>query len=162
MTDLLIRWLIRRDLEFVLDIERRSFAYFWTEDDFLSCLRQRNCIGMVAERDEKIVGFMLYELQKTALHVLNFAVCPTARHTGVGTAMVAKLVNKLAQQKRTQIVVEVREGNLDAQLFFRSQGFAATGVMRGYYDYTDEDAYQFRYRIGAKVAARVNRIAGYL
>ena len=71
-----IRWLIRRDMPEVLDIERQSFEFAWTEEDFLCCLRQRNCIGMVAEYNHRIVGFMIYELHKAKLHVLNFAVDP--------------------------------------------------------------------------------------
>src|SRR5690348_2779098 len=43
-----IRWMIRRDMPEVMRTERASFEYSWTEDDFLRCLRQRNCIGMVA------------------------------------------------------------------------------------------------------------------
>ena len=31
---------------------------------------------MVAEQGEKVVGFMIYELHKTKLHILNFAVHP--------------------------------------------------------------------------------------
>ena len=48
-TALHIRWMIRRDMPDVMGIEVASFEYAWTEDDFLRCLRQRNCIGMVAE-----------------------------------------------------------------------------------------------------------------
>ena len=46
-----IRWMIRRDMPEVLQIERTSFEYPWSEEDFIRCLRQRNCIGMVAEYD---------------------------------------------------------------------------------------------------------------
>ena len=44
-----IRWLIRRDMPEVLGIENDSFEYAWKEEDFLCCLRQRNCIGLVSE-----------------------------------------------------------------------------------------------------------------
>ena len=74
-----IRWMIRRDMPEVLHTEQESFEYAWTEEDFLKCLRQRNCIGMVAEHGEKVVGFMIYELHKSKLHVLNFAVHPDFR-----------------------------------------------------------------------------------
>ena len=57
-----IRWMIRRDMAEVLDIERDSFEFNWTEEDFLSCLRQRNCIGMVAEHEGRVCGFMIYFL----------------------------------------------------------------------------------------------------
>ena len=49
-----IRWLIRRDMDDVLAIERASFQFPWTEEEFLCCLRQRNCIGTVAELDHRI------------------------------------------------------------------------------------------------------------
>lgn len=140
-----IRWMIRRDMPEVLDIEQQSFEFAWTEEDFLCCLRQRNCIGMVAEHQERIVGFMIYELLKSQLHVLNFAVAPWARRMGIGGQMIDKLVHKLAQQRRTEIRLEVREGNLPAQLFFKSHEFAATNVLRGHYEDTAEDAYVMRY-----------------
>ena len=54
-------------MEEVLTIERSSFQFAWTEEEFLCCLRQRNCIGTVAELDHKIVGFMIYELHKSML-----------------------------------------------------------------------------------------------
>jgi ribosomal-protein-alanine N-acetyltransferase len=131
----------------VLEIERQSFEFSWTEEDFLTCLRQRNCIGMVAERQERIVGFMIYELLKSQLHVLNFAVAPWARRQGVGSQMVEKLVNKLSQQRRQEISLEVRETNLAAQLFFKHQGLAANSVLRGHYEDTDEDAYVMKFQL---------------
>lgn len=140
-----IRWMIRRDMPEVLDIEQQSFEFAWTEEDFLCCLRQRNCIGMVAEHQERIVGFMIYELLKSQLHVLNFAVGPWSRRLGVGGQMVEKLVHKLAQQRRQEVRLEIRETNLAAQLFFHHQGFIATNVLRGYYEDTAEDAYVMRF-----------------
>src|SRR5262249_56138096 len=79
-----IRWMIRRDMPEVLQTEQESFEFAWTEEDFLRCLRQRNCIGMVAEQGEKVVGFMIYELHKAKPHILNFAVHPGWRRLGVG------------------------------------------------------------------------------
>lgn len=144
-----IRWMIRRDMAEVLDIEGESFEFPWCEEDFVRCLRQRNCIGMVAEHGDKVVGFMIYELHKTRLHILNFAVSSHYRRQGVGTQMVAKLVSKLSNQRRNRISLEVRETNLPAQLFFRESGFRAINVMRHFYDDTPEDAYimQYRYRV---------------
>src|SRR5262245_19300665 len=98
-----IRWMIRRDMNEVLRAEQLSFEYSWTEDDFLRCLRQRNCIGMVAEHNDRIVGFMIYELHKTRLHVLNFAVAPSHRRTGIGSQMVTKLIGKLSSHRRAKI-----------------------------------------------------------
>ena len=72
-----IRWMIRRDMADVLRIERASFEQEWSEEDFLNCLRQRNCIGMVAEHDNEVVGFMVYGLHKSRLQIMNFSVAPS-------------------------------------------------------------------------------------
>lgn len=161
-----VRWLIRRDMPEVLDIERQSFEFSWTEEDFLCCLRQRNCIGMVAECNHRIVGFMIYELHKAKLHVLNFAVDSEFRRQGIGSQMIEKLVDKLSQQRRQEIVLEVRESNLSAQLFFKKVGFKAVLVLRSHYDDTDEDAYVMRFSLQEMDEillpfAPVNRISEY-
>ena len=142
-----IRWLIRRDMPFVLDIEVASFSTPWTEEDFRCCLRHRNCIGLVAEHNQEIVGFMIYELLKSRLRILTFAVAPSERRQSVARQMVRRLIDKLSQQRRKEIVLEVRETNLSAQKFFQSQGFRAVSVLRDYWDDTEEDAYVMRYRL---------------
>ena len=137
-----IRWMIRRDMPEVLTTEVASFDHSWTEEDFLRCLRQRNCIGMVAETEDRVIGFMIYELHKTRLHVLNFAVHPAIRRTGIGTMMVGKLINKLSTHRRQKITLAVRERNVRAQVFFRGHDFRAVKVLRNYYEDSGEDAFQ--------------------
>lgn len=161
-----IRWMIRRDMPEILEIEQQSFEFPWSEDDFVRCLRQRNCIGMVAECGDRIVGFMIYELHKTRLHILNFAVDPAHRRQGIGRQMSAKLCSKLSHQRRTRILLEVRETNLDAQLFFRAVGYRAVSVLRDFYEDTTEDAYlmEQQYQPTLQEALqpvnRISRLAG--
>lgn len=147
-----IRWLIRRDMDDVLHIERHSFEHPWTDDDFIRALRQRNCIGMVAEcrTTERILGFMIYELNKSSLRLLSMAVHPDYRRQGIGRVMIDKLRQRLDVQRRSMLETEVRETNLDAQLFLRRLGFRAENVLFDYYaDWgVSEDAYVFRWRHG--------------
>ena len=56
---------------------------------------------------------------------LNFAVHEDFRRRGVGGQMIGKLIGKLSHQRRSRIMLEVRETNLPAQLFFRTLGFRA-------------------------------------
>lgn len=145
-----IRWMIRPDMPEVLQAEQESFACPWTEEDFLRTLRQRNCIGMIAECGEQVAGYMLYELHKQKLHILNLAVSPRYRRAEVGSQMILKLISKLASHRRTRITIQVRETNLPAQLFFRSLGFRAVKVLRGSFEDTDgapEDGIVMRYSL---------------
>jgi ribosomal-protein-alanine N-acetyltransferase len=155
-----IRWMIRRDMPSVLAIEEASFEFPWSEEEFIRCLRQRNCIGMVAESDDEVVGFMIYELHKNRLHLLNFAVAPEFRRTSVGSSMIEKLTGKLSLERRSRIMLEVRETNLDAQLFFKSLGFRAISVLRDFYEDTTEDAYLMQYRYRASAEDRIEDTAG--
>lgn len=159
-----VRWLIERDMPAVLAIENAAFEFPWSREDFLSCLRQRNCIGMVAELPgQQIAGYMVYELHQGRFVLLSMAVDPVAWRRDVGTQMMRTLIDKLSQQRRNEILLEVRETNLAAQLFFRSQGFRAVSVLRNQYDDTTEDAYVMQYRLDREAVGQIprNRLSVY-
>ena len=156
-----VRWMIRRDMPDVLAIEHEAFEFPWSEEDFTRSLRQRTCIGMVAEYADSVVAFMIYELHRTRLHVLNFAVLRSHRRLGIGTQMLRRLIAKLAPERRSRIVLEVRETNLPAQLFFRAAGFRAVTVLRDFYRDSDEDAYLMQFGLeAAGIASEPRRLAG--
>ena len=140
-----IRWMIRRDMPEVLQIEGESYMQRWTEDDFMRCLRQRNCIGMVAidPESEAVCGFMVYELHESRLQLLNIAVGMDHRRRGVGRAMIEKVASKLSPQRRSKLSLECADWNLPAHKFFRSCGLRASHVIQGFYDHDDADAYVF-------------------
>lgn len=141
-----IRWAIRRDLPRIMEIDNECFgSAAWTEDEFLMCLGKANCIAMVIEHCDRIVGFMVYELMADHIALLNFAVDPWCSRRGLGRQMVQKLQNKLSALRRNRIVATVRESNLDAQLFFKAMGFLATAIIDKHWDEIDEDAYMFEY-----------------
>ena len=162
-----IRWLVGRDMAEVLSIEQESFEFPWSEDDYRRCLRSRNCIGMVADYQGQVVGYMIYELGKNKIQLLNMATAKQYRRCGIATQMIAKLIGKLSLQRRSRITLEIRETNLPAQLFFRSAGFRATQVLKNYYEQMQEDAYLMQFRYTPEDNAEVyyeahNRIIQYL
>lgn len=141
-----IRWAIRRDLPRIMEIDGECFgSCAWSEDEFLLCLGKANCIAMVIEHQDRIVGFMVYELQADHIALLNFVVDPWCARRGFGRQMVEKIQRKLSALRRNRIVVEVRESNLDAHLFFKATGFMATAIIDQHWDEIDEDAYMFEY-----------------
>ncbi len=143
--DVHIRWLIRRDNPEVMEILQQTSEYPWTEEELLAHLRQRSCIGMIAEYGEKVVGMMVYDLLRHRLHATQFAVHPAFQGMDVGTQLVEKLVSKLSSHRRTRVTAVLRETNLPAQKFARAVGFKAVKVLRGYCDDSGEDGYLFQY-----------------
>ena len=142
---------IRRDMDEILRIEAESFGVNrWSEEEFLACLRQRNVIGVVIARDcYEVVGFMIYQLSKQKLIVLNMAVQPASRRQGFGRLALQRLKDKLHQQRRTIVQANVTEDNVNAHLFFSGCGFRCEKTERGD---NGRDRLVFAYRILEEVS----------
>lgn len=143
--DVHVRWMIRRDMDEVVDIENLCFPSPWPESMFIQHLRRRNTIGVVAEWKECVAGFMVYESHKHHIHLINLAVEPRNQRAGIGTALMNKLVSKLSRERRNRILTEVSEDNTDAHLFFKACGFVATEVVNNWFS-DERDAYLFERR----------------
>jgi ribosomal-protein-alanine N-acetyltransferase len=137
------RPLIQSDIPAVLEIERGSFVKPWTEDQFMRVLAHNNCFGIVAQVGEKVTGFIIYEMFRSKVQLLNVAVHPKHRRKGYGTAMLAQIVGKLEMGRQESVVGEVRESKLPAQQFLRHSGFRAVKILRGHFKDKDEDGYLF-------------------
>jgi len=140
-----IRWMIRSDFERVIQIEHLSFDSRWDISDLIMFHRQKNCVGIVIESDGIVIGYLCYELHVKMISVLNFAVVPCKRLRGYGTAMIQWLIEKLEQGVRKEIVLELRETNLIAQLFFKQMGFKCVSILDNYFNEINEDGYLFSY-----------------
>lgn len=124
--------MIRRDLEEVVAIDARTFgAQRWDEHQFTEYLKQRDCIGMIAEYDERVVGYMIYWLRQHKLELIRLAVHPLFRRQGIGTQMVDKLKGKLSPRRRNCLRIDLPESLLPpndmlrACQFLRSCGMIA-------------------------------------
>jgi ribosomal-protein-alanine N-acetyltransferase len=136
-----IRWLVRRDLTDIINIEQLSYEVAWTKQDFERQLQHKNCIGLVATLKEDIVGYVIYMLHKERIEVINMAVHPKYQKQGIGTTILEKIKNKLGN-KRNRMTVDIEEYNLIAQLFLKSNGFLATRTNK----YSDSaDSYEMEF-----------------
>jgi ribosomal-protein-alanine N-acetyltransferase len=141
-----VRWMIRIDMPEVMAIDAAASPAPWSEEDFLAALRQRNCIGMVAEQGDKVVGFMVYELHNRKLELLRLAV---AQGSNAGLALVEKLRSKLSAHRRQWVGANVRESDVHLQLLLSQDGsaFQAVRVERSHFEDTGEDAYRMVLRL---------------
>lgn len=130
-----LRWAIRLDLPSIYEIEDSCFAWDgWSEDDFLHCLRQRDCIGQVVEEKGtgKILGYVIYRLGSRSQTVLRFAVHAEHRRRGVATLIFDKLQAKLAPyMRRDRMSIIVAESDRETCRFLARRGFASQ-LVRGW------------------------------
>ncbi len=142
------RWMIRKDMEEILEIENCCFRYPWAESDFLRILRQRNGIGTVTTDGTSVLGYTIYELFPGRIDLHNLAVIPRMQGKGVGRFIIDKMKRKITEQRRRRLIADVAEFNTDAQLFFRRMGFYAVEIIEDRFENpSDIAAYRFVYNV---------------
>lgn len=151
--DVQIRWMIRRDMLSVLEIEQGSFDRPMIEADIIKLLRQSNTIGMVAEHNENVVGFVIYSLFKYSIAVERFAVHPKTRLRGVGSQIIDKIAAKLHHQRRNRMTMLVDETNLGGLHFLKKLGFVAERLVRKPFEKSDMDGIDMHFVSQNEVAA---------
>ncbi len=155
-TPLQLRWLVTSDMPAVVEIAARAFDYPWLEKDFHDGLQITSILGMVAERDNRVVGYAIYEVHMRGFTLLNVGVARHAQGQGIGRALVSKLIAKL--EPGCAISAIVNERQLGAQLWLKALGFEAEYVLREHFDERPddppEDGYSFRYQ--GRAEAQVN------
>jgi ribosomal-protein-alanine N-acetyltransferase len=142
-----IRWILHRDIDEVLEIEKQSFPNPWGRIELMRCLRQRNNIGLVFTCYDLVTGYVIYEFGRSSIEIINLAVHPEYRRCSIGTLLIEKLQYKVdGQPKRNRLTALVRETNLPAQIFLRSNKFICDGIETDAYEFSDELGYSFVYR----------------
>lgn len=138
-----------KDLPEVLQIDQLcNGATAWTETEYLTELRQRNVVGVVlVDGHKNVLAYMLYELHKARIAILQAAVHPDVQGQGLGTFLFTHLIEKLSPDRRHSITLMVRERALAAQKFLHKLGFKAIRVMRDTFLDTGEDGYLFVYSL---------------
>ena len=136
---LAIRRLTVSDLTRVVAIERRSFPSPWSPAMFLLELAKAGGICLAAAEDGEVVGYVICSRFEDVWHVMNVAVAPHRRRTGVARALLSCLLARIGDPE-ARLTLEVRVSNLSARALYESFGFLGVGTRRRYYSDNGEDA----------------------
>ena len=90
------------------------------------------------------VAFLLAWSVADELHLLELACHPEHRRRGFARGLLNALMAHAREQYKRLVLLEVRRSNLAAVSLYGSFGFETTGVRRGYYADTGEDALEMR------------------
>ena len=126
--DIDTRWMIRRDMPYVLEIARESNPHA-TEDDIYNLLVDRTVVAKVVEYREKIIGYIVFQLKPETVVIKHLTVAIQYQRRSIASQLVAEVEGKAERRNRTLITATVDEYNLPAQLFLRSRFFDCVGVV---------------------------------
>ncbi len=133
-----IRDLVYADLPAVISIERRSFASPWSPGMFVLEMSKDSTVGLVAETEAAITGYVVLSKYDRAWHLMNVAVDPDRRRSGIATDLIGEALGRTGGADA--VTLEVRPSNRSAIALYEHLGFREFGHRRGYYPDNGEDA----------------------
>ena len=134
-----VRRLTYADLPQVIAIERRAFPTPWSLAMFVLELSKPGGICLAARRDGVLVGYLICSRYDTVWHVMNVAVDPDLRRTGIATTLLLQLLERVGDSA-ARFTLEVRTSNAPAISLYERFGFRSAGTRRRYYQDNGEDA----------------------
>jgi [ribosomal protein S18]-alanine N-acetyltransferase len=153
-----IRRLGYPDLPQVIAIERRVFPTPWSLAMFVLELSKQSGICLAAVAGQRLVGYMICSRYDTVWHVMNIAVDSDRQHTGLGSALLAELYERV-DDADARFTLEVRRSNTVAIHLYEREGFRAAGIRRRYYQDNGEDALVM-WRTPATLAGSLDDVPG--
>jgi len=133
-----IRPLSYRDLQAVMEIERRSFTAPWSLPMFALELSKRSGICLAAFDGGRLAGYLFCAHYEEAWHLMNVAVDPGRRRSGVARALITEMLARTGAD--ANITLEVRVSNAAAITLYESYDFRRVGIRKRYYADNGEDA----------------------
>lgn len=141
MNNILIRPMELGDLDQVEEVEKKSFTSLWTKSLYRRELLENSFASyFVIEIDQKVIGFCGLWLVIDEAQVTNIAVDPSYRGHGYGSLLFQYMIKHAMEKGATNLSLEVRKSNNQAQSLYRKFGLEKAGVRKNYYTDNNEDA----------------------
>jgi len=152
-----IRGFRPEDIEAVYEVEGRSFPDAWSKNQLMSSYRSPQTYFLVAVLEGEVVGYVIGRVEQNLEdrlffdsrklgHVLNIAVSPELRRSGIGTRLMKSLEDLFRIEGVERVKLEVRASNLGAQRLYEELGYEKKKTALFYYG--DEDGIIMEKRLG--------------
>ena len=144
MTTWIIRQMQEEDIAQAAAIEQELFSEPWSQEAFLSSLRQPDTLYLVTEGVQEthrfIAGYCGYLRSFEEADITNVAVRGSIQRQGIAIRMLQRLMTEGRQQGIERFTLEVRAGNKAAVHLYEKLGFHSVGRRKNFYRKPTEDA----------------------
>lgn len=128
----LIRPMRHQDVDAVLAIEHRIYAFPWTRGNFRDSLNSGYSCWTCDFCDHPI-GYAILMLAAGEAHLLNLGIAHDWQGQGLGRKFLRYLLEVARQDSADMMFLEVRPSNKKAIALYLSEGFDEIGLRRNYY-----------------------------
>ena len=133
-----VRGLAAVDLDDVLRLNYRCFenGENYTKHTFSYLLSQPNAVCFqVVTAEGRMVAFLCVLVGNDCVaHITTIGVAPEHRRRGLGAMLLDHLTAIMAERKIGSVVLEVRVGNVPAQMLYKASGFSVVQRLSNYYN----------------------------
>jgi ribosomal-protein-alanine N-acetyltransferase len=136
---LIIRPMVRSDLDQVMVIERLSYSTPWKPEHFLQEIHSPLSFPFVATVNGEVSAYLCLMSLFEEAQIMNIAVAPNRRGLGLAKKLMELAIETSRGKGAETLVLEVRESNAAAIALYESFGFVRYFVRKRYYD-GQEDA----------------------
>ena len=141
MTDVLVRQADINDVDDIYEIERLCFPDPWSRDSLIYELdKNPRAFYIVAELDDKVVGFVGLWWIGDEGHITNVAVRPGFRNRKIASGIMTVMLDFTTKEGIKHHTLDVRRSNEPAIGLYEKYGFEVEGIRKGYYLNNGEDA----------------------
>ena len=134
------REMVPEDAAGVEAVEKESFAIPWSRQFFWEEAANERTYYLLALEDEVIIGYAGTWIIEDEAQITNVAIAPRYRGQGIGTRMMAEIIQAAKQRGAVRMTLEVRPSNTAALALYTAFGFKSAGRRPHYYQDNGEDA----------------------
>lgn len=135
-----IRLMTNKDTAQIAELERLCFSSPWSQNSVASELSNPLSLWLVAANGDEIAGYVGSQSVMGEADMMNIAVKPSFRRTGLAERLVMELIDRLKSNGVHSLTLEVRASNMPAIGLYEKLGFVLVGRRPGYYRNPREDA----------------------
>ena len=124
--------MLKADLDQVMELERRIYAFPWTRGNFSDSL-EAGYSAWLLRADQALVGYAVMLVAGDEAQLLNISISPAQQRAGLGSRLLGHLREVAAAGGGQRLLIEVRLSNQGALAFYQGHGFRRIGQRRDYY-----------------------------
>lgn len=136
----IVREMKVEDAAAAAEMEYQIFTDPWSEKGILETVENPRTICLVAEKAGKLIGYLLAYTAVDEAEIARIATLQEMRRQGVGTRMINRLEEICSRQQIHKILLDVRESNTEARVFYEKHAFREDGIRQEFYENPKEDA----------------------
>jgi ribosomal-protein-alanine N-acetyltransferase len=141
----------------VLAIEQSAFAGdAYPESLFRLYAADPRSTFLIAQTGSRVVGYIIVREDRWGAEIVSFAVHTAWRKQGIGRTLLTSAIRRMVRRRARSIRLMVHVNNINAERFYRSQGFRAVGRVPDYYE---DGGTAIRMRLALEVRAHLRTTA---